>query len=113
MTPKPPFPSEMSLEQEIAEFERLKPQLARLWDVVFPGDDEPYTSVVIPSLTLDQSELSKIPGSGFYEERLLFLLMRLRNPRARMVYVTSQPVHPFSFLFLHGSRVHRGVFPPA
>ena len=31
---------------------------------------------------------------SFYEERLLFLLIRLRNPRARVVYVTSQPVHP-------------------
>ena len=47
-----------------------------------------------PSMTLDQSELRKLPGASFYEERLLFLLIRLRNPRARMVYVTSQPVHP-------------------
>ncbi len=94
MNPKPPFPSELTIDQEIAAFERLKPQLERLWDVVFPGDDEPYTSVVVPSLTLDQSELAKIPGVAFYEERLLFLLMRLRNPRARMVYVTSQPIHP-------------------
>ncbi len=94
MNPKAPFHSELSIDEEIAEFERLKPQLEHLWDVVFPGDDEPYTSVVVPSLTLDQSELSKIPGIGFYEERLLFLLMRLRNPRARMVYVTSQPIHP-------------------
>ena len=45
-------------------------------------------------MTLDQSELKKLTGASFYEERLLFLLIRLRNPRARMVYVTSQPVHP-------------------
>ena len=57
-------------------------------------EEEPHTSVVVPSLTLDQSELQKIAGASFYEERLLFLLIRLRNPRARMVYVTSQPVHP-------------------
>jgi hypothetical protein len=31
---------------------------------------------------------------SFYEERLLFLLIRLRNPRAHVIYVTSQPVHP-------------------
>src|SRR5262245_2213425 len=69
-------------------------------------DEEPYTSVVVPSLTLDQSELRKLPGASFYEERLLFLLIRLRNPRARMVFVTSQPVHPFVleyyFQFLAG-----------
>jgi hypothetical protein len=79
---------------EIAAFDRLKPQLERLWDTVFPGDEEAYTSVIVPSLTLDVQEMSKISGMAFYEERLLFLLMRLRNPRARVVYVTSQPVHP-------------------
>ena len=50
--------------------------------------------MVVPSLTLDQEELSKLSGASFYEERLLFLLIRLRNPRAHVVYVTSQPVHP-------------------
>lgn len=80
-------------EREIAEFERLKPKLEQLWDVVFPGDEQSYTSVVVPSLTLDAAERAKITGFSFYEERLLFLLMRLRNPRARVVYVTSQPVH--------------------
>jgi len=40
------------------------------------------------------SELSKLEAASFYEERLLFLLIRLRNPQSRMVYVTSQPVHP-------------------
>ena len=81
-------------EIEIAAFERLKPRLAELWDSVFPGDEEAYTSVIVPSLTLDPGELAKIAGIDFYEERLLFLLMRLRNPRAHVVYVTSQPIHP-------------------
>lgn len=49
---------------------------------------------MVPSLTLDQAELTKLEGASFYEERLLFLLIRLRDPRARVVYVTSQPVHP-------------------
>ena len=47
-----------------------------------------------PSFTLDQEELTKLDGAAFYEERLLFLLIRLRNPRAHVTYVTSQPVHP-------------------
>ena len=29
-----------------------------------------------------------------YEERFLFLLMLLRQPRLRMVYVTSMPIAP-------------------
>jgi hypothetical protein len=92
--PKPPFAKDLTLEQEIAEFEALKPRLAEVWNVLTMREEEPHTSVIVPSLTLDQSELRKLPGSNFYEERLLFLLIRLRNPRARMVYVTSQPVHP-------------------
>ena len=79
---------------EIEQFELLKPRLAALWDTAFPGDEQSYTSVIVPSLTLDQAQMTKIPGMPFYEERLLFLLMRLRNPLARMVYVTSQPIHP-------------------
>ncbi|HEX9186895.1 MAG TPA: carboxylate-amine ligase, partial [Vicinamibacteria bacterium] len=94
MIPKPPFPRDLAPEQEIAEFERLKPRLAEVWDALTMQEEEPHTTVVVPSLTLDQSELRKIAGASFYEERLLFLLIRLRNPRARMVYVTSQPIHP-------------------
>jgi hypothetical protein len=94
MIPKPPFLKDLAPEQEIAEFERLKPRLAQVWDALTMREEEPHTAVVVPSLTLDQSELRKIAGASFYEERLLFLLIRLRNPRARMVYVTSQPIHP-------------------
>jgi hypothetical protein len=106
MIPKPPFPWDLDPATEIAAFEALKPQLADLWSAIFPGDEEHYTSVVVPSLTLDQGELRKIAGVTFYEERLLFLLVRLRNPRARVVYVTSQPIHPlvleYYFQFLAG-----------
>ncbi len=94
MIPKPPFPRDLTPEQEISEFQRLKPRLAEVWDSLTMREEEPHTAVVVPSLTLDQSELRKISGASFYEERLLFLLIRLRNPRARMVYVTSQPIHP-------------------
>ena len=94
MIPKPPFARDLSPEQEIAEFERLKPRLLELWNALSARAEEPYTSVVIPSLTLDPAALSKLEGASFYEERLLFLLIRLRNPQAHMVYVTSQPIHP-------------------
>jgi hypothetical protein len=104
--PKPPFSFELTIEEEIAQFERLKPRLIEVWDTIMMREEEPHTSVVVPSLTLDQSELKKLAGVSFYEERLLFLLIRLRNPRARLVYVTSQPVHPlvldYYFQFLAG-----------
>ncbi len=94
MITRPPFPEDLSVEDEIAAFEKLKPRLATLWNAVSARAEEPYTSVVVPSMTLDSTELAKIEAASFYEERLLFLLIRLRNPQAQMVYVTSQPVHP-------------------
>ncbi|HET7292793.1 MAG TPA: peptide ligase PGM1-related protein [Vicinamibacteria bacterium] len=79
---------------EAVAFDRLKPRLAALWSEVFPRDDEPYTCVVIPSITLDAAELEREPAALRYEETLLFFLIRLRNPRARLVYVTSEPIPP-------------------
>jgi hypothetical protein len=94
MFPKPPFPWDFDEQQEIAAFEALKPRLLDVWESITFNDDESHTSVVVPSLTLDRRGLEKLAGASFYEERLLFLLIRLRNPRARMVFVTSQPIHP-------------------
>ena len=95
MHPHPQIRWDLSHEEEARAFEALKPRLARLWEDVFPKDDEPYTSVVVPSVTLDDEDAARIPAARFYEETLLFLLMRLRNPQARVVYLTSQPIPPF------------------
>lgn len=50
------------------------------------------TLVVLPSPTFAVSELRKITGITFYEERLLFTTLLLRRPELRMVYLTSLPV---------------------
>jgi hypothetical protein len=93
MHPHPQIRWDLSPEEEARAFEALKPRLARLWADVFPKDDEPYTSVIVPSVTLDEGEdAARGPSARFYEETLLVLLMRLRNPQARVVYVTSQPI---------------------
>ncbi|MEB3337865.1 MAG: peptide ligase PGM1-related protein [Leptolyngbyaceae bacterium] len=55
-----------------------------------PGDN----ILVIPSLSVDLRELVKIHGFLHYEERLLFSLARLQNPKNRIIYVTSEPIHP-------------------
>jgi hypothetical protein len=47
------------------------------------------TLIVVPSLTFPEAELRKIVGIQFYEERLLFLLLLLRRPELRLVFVTS------------------------
>jgi hypothetical protein len=92
MRPRPQIRWGLAPEEEKRAFEALKPRLAELWADVFPKDDAPYTSVIVPSVTLDDGELVRHGDSRFYEETLLVLLMRLRNPRARVVYVTSQPI---------------------
>jgi hypothetical protein len=43
---------------------------------------------------MDPRELQKITGFYHYEERMLVNLMLLRQPRTRMVYVTSQRLDP-------------------
>lgn len=97
-TPDPP--------DEVLEFRRLQQRLPKLWNSINRIPAFEHTSVVVPSLSVDQEELSKIEGASFYEERLLFALMRLRHPGARVVYLTSQPVHPdivdYYLQLLHG-----------
>ncbi len=77
-----------------AEFQKLQQKLLPIWTATHESDSFSHTSVIVPSLSVDQEELSKVQGASFYEERLLFALIRLRNPNARLIYVTSQPVHP-------------------
>ena len=48
--------------------------------------------MVLPSPTFAVAELRKITGIQFYEERLLFTTLLLRQPELRMVYLTSLPV---------------------
>ena len=52
------------------------------------------TLVVLPSLSFPADELAKITAIERYEERLLHLLLRLREPTSRVVYVTSLPIDP-------------------
>lgn len=76
------------------QFRQLQALLRDRWQSVELFDTSAADIVVVPSLSLDQRELLKIEGFHHYEERLLFSLIRLRNPRTRLVYVTSQPLHP-------------------
>ncbi|HSR52224.1 MAG TPA: peptide ligase PGM1-related protein [Acidobacteriota bacterium] len=77
-----------------AYFQQLQERLPKIWEAVESGMPWDHTSVVVPSLSFHPEELKKIPGGPFYEERLLFSLIRLRHPRARVIYLTSQPIHP-------------------
>ncbi len=81
-------------EEELRLFARLQDRLPDLFQRVFPDPLQPRTVIVIPSLSLDVEFLSKIAGVQYYEERMLCMLMLLRLPRTRVIFVTSTPVHP-------------------
>src|SRR6266487_3451456 len=75
-----------------AQFDQLQRKLVPLWKSIQSFNQDPQTIVVVPSMSIDAI------GSGAvmqaYEERFLFLLLLLRQPRARLIYVTSQTILP-------------------
>jgi pheganomycin biosynthesis PGM1-like protein len=75
-----------------SEFDQLQKKLVPLWKSIERFNQDPQTIVVVPSMSIDAI------GSGAvmqaYEERFLFLLLLLRQPRARLIYVTSQTILP-------------------
>jgi PGM1 C-terminal domain len=78
-------------EARSARFRMLQDRMGSVWhSMKLDFDDE--SVIVVPSATLSTA----VPGSGSmaqaFEERFLFLLLLLRQPRLRMVYVTSMPI---------------------
>lgn len=76
-----------------ARFEALQQKLVPLWHSIEALNDDAQTIVVVPSISIDMLEGTSIRMQP-YEERYLFLLLLLRQPRARLIYVTSQPILP-------------------
>jgi hypothetical protein len=73
-------------------FDELQKKLVPLWRSIESLNQDEQTIVVVPSMSVDMVAT----GSEFqaYEERFLFLLLLLRQPRARLIYVTSQTILP-------------------
>jgi hypothetical protein len=73
-------------------YDALQAKLVPLWTSIEHLNTDAQTIVVVPSADVDvelaPSELQA------YEERYLFLLFLLRQPRARMIYITGQAIHP-------------------
>lgn len=75
------------------DFDELQQRLAVLGPRAL-SDLTTGTIVVLPSITFPVEELRKIIGIGRYEERLLCLLLLLREPGLEMVYITSLEIDP-------------------
>jgi len=83
----PPTPE----EQE--RFRFLQERFAQSYAEIFDDAKLPRTVLIVPSLSLDQQVMAKISGVHHYEERLLCLLLLLRMPRTRVIYLTSTPIN--------------------
>ena len=82
----------MDMADERARFRELQAGFAKAWSGLAADPKAPRTVVVLPSLSLDAEVMTRISGVHHYEERMLCMLLLLRLPRTRLVFVSSQPV---------------------
>jgi len=75
-----------------ARFDALQQKLLPLWRSIEHFTQDEQTIVVVPSLSLDLASVGVRQQA--LEERFLFLLLLLRQPRARLIYVTSETINP-------------------
>ena len=74
-------------------FARIQERLPAVWDAM-RLDLEDESVVVVPSVNIDPTRPRAGSLAQAFEERFLFLLLLLRQPRLRMIYVTSTPIKP-------------------
>jgi hypothetical protein len=82
----------LSAQEVGAQFDELQKKLVPLWKSIEAFNQDEQTIVIVPSMNID-SEFTSTELQA-YEERFLFLLLLLRQPRARVIYVTSQAILP-------------------
>lgn len=86
---------DVPVQDAAAYFDQLQRKLTPLWAMIGRSDpggplEEDNTIVVVPSLTVDL-ELSAAVQQA-YEERFLFMLFLLRQPRIRLIYLSSEAI---------------------
>src|SRR5438128_5865615 len=74
------------------QFDRLQKKLVPLWKSIERFNQDPQTIVVVPSMSVDLTGAGAVCQA--YEERYLFPVLLLRQPQARLIYVTSQTILP-------------------
>ncbi len=88
--------------EELARARALQKRFCSTFSDLFGDPAAPRTVVIVPSITFDREVMSRITGVHHYEERLLCLLLLLRFPRTRVIYVTSTPIaDPIIDYYLH------------
>ena len=85
--------ADLDERQRNDRFDRLQAGMEAVWEAMrLDYDDE--SVVVVPSVPVDPQAVGSAGIVQAFEERLLFLLLLLRQPRLRMVYVTSTRIEP-------------------
>ncbi|MCB9488458.1 MAG: carboxylate-amine ligase [Deltaproteobacteria bacterium] len=79
-------------DHELKKFVELQAGFGETYGRLMADPNAPRTVLVVPSLSLDEDVLQKISGVLHYEERMLCMLMLLRQPRTHVIYLTSQPI---------------------
>lgn len=79
-------------DEEKKNFDELQEGFKHQFETIFPDKLAPRTVIILPSLSMDVDILAKVKGIMHYEERMLCLLMLLRMPLTKLVYITSMPV---------------------
>jgi hypothetical protein len=95
MNPLDVAPLGLTAAEAEVQFEKLQAKLIPLWQSIRgldPEEQGEQTVVIVPSQSIDFDCRGAEMQS--YEERMLFLLMLLRQPRTRMIYITSQKILP-------------------
>ena len=78
-------------EERYRAFDDLQLSMGSAWDSIQKNlVDE--SVVVVPSISIERTTASSGTVTQAMEERALFLLLLLRQPRLQMIYVTSQPI---------------------
>jgi hypothetical protein len=80
--------------EELAAFAALQRRTPDLFRILSADAATPQTCVIVPSLSLPTRELNKVTGVWHYEERMLVNLMLLKQPRTKVIYVTSSAIDP-------------------
>src|SRR5262245_28132382 len=83
--------SQLDEDERYRSFDSLQLTMPDVWESMRLNlEDE--SVVVVPSISIERTTAGSGTVMQAMEERALFLLLLLRQPRLRMIYVTSQPI---------------------
>jgi hypothetical protein len=83
--------SDLDDEERYRAFDSLQLTMPSVWESMQLGHAD-ESVVVVPSISTDGPTARSGTIMQAMEERALFLLLLLRQPRLRMIFVTSQPI---------------------